>query len=493
MNVLLVNPQCADTFWSFKHALRFIARKVANPPLGLLTVSALLPVTWTKKLVDMNLSPLREEDVRKADLVFIGAMDIQRDSVLEIIRMCQRLNRKMVAGGPLFTSEPEEWPMIDYLVLNEAEITLPEFLTDLETGRTKHLYQTNEFPSLNISPVPDYYLLNLKKYATLSLQYSRGCPFDCEFCDITALFGRKVRTKTSRQVIAELESLYQLKHRGNIFFVDDNFIGNKARLKKELLPKLIAWMEKRKYPFRFNTEASINLADDEELMRLMGKAGFESVFVGIETPEQASLAGCNKMQNTERNMVEDIRKMQRFGLQVSGGFIVGFDHDSPSVFQRQIDFIQQSGIVTAMVGLLNAQKKTKLYQRLKDEKRLLDISSGNNTDFSMNFIPRMNLDFLMDGYRQVLTGIYGYKPYYQRVRHFLKNYRPGLHIHRKMTFANVKALMRSMFVLGVLKQGQFYYWRLFVWTIFHCPENFPEAITLAIYGYHFRKIYAVSR
>lgn len=293
-------------------------------------------------------------------------------------------------------------------------------------------------------------------------------------------------------MIAELENLFRLNHRGNIFFVDDNFIGNKARLKKELLPKLIAWMEKRKYPFRFNTEASINLADDEELMRLMAMAGFESVFVGIETPEQASLAGCNKMQNTERNLVEDVRKIQRFGLQVSGGFIVGFDDDSPSVFQRQIDFIQQSGIVTAMVGLLNAQKKTKLYQRLKDEKRLLDVSSGNNTDFSMNFIPRMNLDFLMDGYRQVLTEIYSYKPYYQRVQHFLKNYQPGLHSHRKMTFSNIKALMRSMFVLGVLKQGQFYYWRLFVWTIVHCPENFPEAITLAIYGYHFRKIYSIA-
>jgi len=492
MKILLVNPQCADTFWSFKYALRFISRKVANPPLGLLTVSALLPGDWEKRVVDMNDISLREEDVGWADLVFIGAMDIQRHSVKHVIRMCQKQNKKMVAGGPLFTSEPEEWDMIDFLVLNEAEITLPWFLNDWEQGTPKHLYQTDEFPSLALSPVPDYYLLNLKKYATLSLQYSRGCPFDCEFCDITALFGRKVRTKSAEQVLTELESLYSLGYRGNIFFVDDNFIGNKAKLKRELLPKLIAWTKERNYPFRFNTEASINLADDEELMSLMVQAGFESVFVGIETPEQESLAGCNKIQNTARNMVEDIRKMQRFGLQVSGGFIVGFDQDSPSVFQRQIEFIQQSGIVTAMVGLLNAQKKTKLYQRLKDEERLLDVSSGNNTDFSMNFIPRMNLDFLLDGYRQVLKEIYSYEPYYQRVRHFLTNYRTGLHTRRKMTFANVKALIRSMFVLGVLKQGQFYYWRLFVWTIFHCPENFPEAITLAIYGYHFRKIYSIA-
>ena len=491
MNALLVNPQCADTFWSFKYALRFIARKVANPPLGLLTVSALLPDGWKKRLIDMNASPLREDDVRWADLVFIGAMDIQRHSVLNIIRMCRKLNKEMVAGGPLFTSEPEDWSMIDYLVLNEAEITLPLFLKDWEQGTPRHQYQTDEFPSLALSPVPEYHLLNLNKYATLSLQYSRGCPFDCEFCDITALFGRKVRTKSAVQVLDELESLYALHYRGNIFFVDDNFIGNKAKLKKELLPQLIRWMQRRHYPFRFITEASINLADDSHLMELMVKAGFISVFVGIETPEEASLAGCNKMQNTQRDLVDDVRKMQRYGLQVSGGFIVGFDHDSPSVFQQQIDFIQRSGIVTAMVGLLNAQKKTKLYERLEREERLLNISSGNNTDFSMNFIPRMNRDKLLSGYRYLLKEIYSCKPYYTRVRQFLENYHlPGFNHHR-FPLSHLWALVRSFVVLGVWKRGQLHYWRLVFWTLFRCPYNFPEAITLAIYGYHFRRIYSI--
>ncbi len=406
MNILLVYPQYPDSFWSFSHALRFISKKAAVPPLGLITVSAMLPSTWQKKLVDMNVSPLLTSDIIWADYVFISAMYIQKESVNKVIEECMKHSVKIVAGGPLFNQEYKNYPQIDHFILNEAEITLPPFLKDLDTGHPKKIYKTDEYADITETPIPDYHLLSRKDYAFMNMQVSRGCPFACDFCEITSLLGHKVRMKETSQIIKELEVLYNLHWRGSVFIVDDNFIGNKNEIKNNLLPAMKKWMHKHKYPFTFNTETSINIADDDKLMSLMVETGFNSTFIGIETPEEKSLHDCNKVQNKNRNLLQNVKKIQNAGLQVSGGFIVGFDSDTPSVFQRQIDFIQQSGIVSAMVGLLNAPKNTKLYERLEAENRLTIEATGSNTDLSMNFVPKMNYIELMEGYKKIIRNIY---------------------------------------------------------------------------------------
>jgi radical SAM superfamily enzyme YgiQ (UPF0313 family) len=272
MNILLVYPQYPDTYWSFKHALKFISKKAAIVPLGLITVASLLPDNWNRKLVDLNVSRLKDKDIKWADYVFISAMSVQMASVKQIIEQCLQLKARMVAGGPLFTEEYEQFPEIDHLVLNEAEITLPAFIEDLKNGSPKKIYQSDEFADITKSPLPDYSLLKSGKYATAGIQYSRGCPYDCEFCDITALFGRKVRTKTAAQIIAELDQLLRIGWRGGVFFVDDNFIGHKKKLKSDLLPAVIDWMVSNGNPFSFITEASIDLSDDKDLMDMMVKA-----------------------------------------------------------------------------------------------------------------------------------------------------------------------------------------------------------------------------
>ena len=364
MNTLLLYPAFPDTFWSFKHALKFIHKKSAFPPLGLLTVGAMLPAQWPKRLVDLNVTRLTEKDLQWADSVFISAMAVQRESARRVIACCKQAGLRVVAGGPLFTSEYDLFDEVDHFVLNEAELTLPPFVQDLQQGCARKVYRTPEFADIRRTPPPMWELIDLKRYAAMSIQFSRGCPFNCDFCNITALLGHRVRIKTARQIIAELDGLYQLGWRGQIFFVDDNFIGNRKYLLTELLPALIEW-QKDKKQIRFNTESSIDLADNEMLMKMMVTAGFDSVFIGIETPAEAGLAECNKRQNKNRDLVENVKRIQRAGLQVQGGFIVGFDSDTPSIFQRQIDFIQRSGIVTAMVGLLNAPPGTRLYQRMK--------------------------------------------------------------------------------------------------------------------------------
>ncbi|MBW3011367.1 B12-binding domain-containing radical SAM protein, partial [Candidatus Woesearchaeota archaeon] len=418
MKILFVSPVYPDTFWNFKYAIKFVSKKAIQPPLGLLTVAAMLPAEWEKKLVDMNIEPLEDEDIKWADYVFISAMDIQKKSVLQIVDRCKVLGVKTVAGGPLFTARYSEFQDVDHLILNEAEATLPLFLKDLEEGCTKHLYTSEEFPDIQKSPVPLWKLIDMKKYATMNIQYSRGCPFDCEFCGITALLGRKVRTKTKEQIIAELDSLYSNGWKGDIFFVDDNFIGNKSILKKDVLPAIIEWTEKRNKPFIFTTEASINLSDDEELMMMMERAGFDTVFVGIETPDENSLTECNKHQNKNRDLLESIARIKKHGFQVMGGFIVGFDSDPPSIFEKQIEFIQKSGIVVAMVGLLNAPRNSRLYQRLLKENRILHEISGDNTYYSINFVPKMKHKTLIDGYNKIIKEIYSQKSYYKRIANF---------------------------------------------------------------------------
>jgi radical SAM superfamily enzyme YgiQ (UPF0313 family) len=492
MKILLISPAVPDTFWSFKHALRFISKKAGEPPLGLLTVAAMLPAEWQKTLVDLNVRELEDSEIAYADYVFLSAMSVQEASARDVIGRCNRLGTKVVAGGPLFTSRYDEFEGVDHFVLNEAEITLPLFLEDLAHSRAQHLYTTTQWADVTTTPAPLFELIDFRHYATMNIQYSRGCPYHCEFCDITVLYGHVPRTKTIEQIIVEMDQLRLLGWRGHVFFVDDNFIGNKGKLKAQILPGIIEWMDHNDHPFSFSTEASLNLSDDEELMHLMGRAGFESVFVGIESPNEGSLLECRKIPNKNRDLLRSVHAIQSTGLQVQAGFILGFDSDPPSIFNTLIAFIHDSGIVTAMVGILNAPRGTRLYHRLVKEGRLLNSFTGDNTDFSMNFIPKMNAEVLLEGYKKVVGTIYSPKQYYARVRKFLSTYKP-LHRRRpRIRATHLIALSKSVVFLGIASNERVYYWKLFFWSLFRRTELFPMAITCAIYGFHFRKIFERS-
>lgn len=489
MKILLLYPQYPITYWGFQYALKFVSKKAGFPPLGLLTVAALLPAHYEKKLIDLNVTTLKDKDLLWADYVFVSAMVVQKESAREVINRCKKLGVKTVAGGPLFTSEYEEFDDVDHLLLNEGELSVPTFVSDIENGTTAHLYTSEKWADLRTTPVPLWNLINTKKYATMNIQYSRGCPFNCEFCNITSLYGHIPRTKDVSQLLEELDAIYNSGWREAIFFVDDNFIGNKRKLTEEILPALIEWMAQRKYPFTFLTEASINLSDDEKLMKLMVKAGFNTVFIGIETPNEDSLVECNKIQNKNRDLILCVKKIQRFGLQVQGGFIVGFDNDTASIFDSLISFIQESGIVTAMVGLLNAPKGTKLYQRLAGEGRLIEDFSGDNTNFTMNFMPKMDSGMLVNGYKRIVDTIYSPKKYYERVLTFLKEYNPTKAETVPVNLSNIKAFFKSIIRLGIIGKERRYYWKLIFWSLFKRPKVFPLAVTLSIYGFHFRKVF----
>jgi radical SAM superfamily enzyme YgiQ (UPF0313 family) len=487
MKILMLYPEFPDTFWSFKHALQFIRKKAGTVPLGLLTVAAMLPKDWELRLVDLNVRVLTTKDLEWADYAFISAMVVQKSSAHRAIARCKTAGLKVVAGGPLFTAEYEQFPEVDHFVLNEAEVTLAPFLRDLAQGQAQRIYTSTEFPDISQSPVPMWELADRKLYATMAIQYSRGCPFDCEFCNITSLFGHMPRVKTSTQILAELDALYNLGWCESVFFVDDNLIGNKKHLRDDLLPALIEW-RKGKRGMPFNTEISINIADDEALMNMMTQAGFDTVFIGVETPDDDSLAECNKKQNLHRDLMADIKRIQRAGLQVQGGFIIGFDNDTPSIFQKQVEFIQKSGIVTAMVGLLQAPMGTRLYKRMEQDQRLVGWSTGDNVDGTTNIIPKtMNLDVLQDGYRAVMKTLYAPKNYYARALTFLKEYKvPKFAIPLSPEY--IRAFFRSVVRLGILGKERVHYWKLILWTLFRRPQLFALAITLTIYGYHFRQV-----
>jgi len=486
MNILLIYPKFPQTFWSFSFALPFVGKKSAFPPLGLLTVAALLPKHFQLRLIDMNVDSLNDTDLSWADLAFISAMTVQRESVERVIGRCQRSGLKIVAGGPLFTSMPGKFGQVDHLVLGEAEATLPAFLEDLKKGSTKSIYRASEFPDIRSSPAPLWKLINIRHYAALCIQYSRGCPFNCEFCNITSLFGRSPRNKSPGQIVLELNAIYKIGWRGSVFFVDDNFIGNKRILKKQLLPELILWRLKKK-GCPFLTETSINLADDPELLCMMVKAGFDSVFIGIETPHDESLAECQKKHNRTRDLLQDIKTIQRSGLQVMGGFIVGFDNDPPSIFQRQVDFIQQTGIVTAMVGLLQAPPGTRLFRRLKKANRISRDFSGDNVGSTTNIIPSMGLEKLNTGYQSIMRQLYAPKNYYKRIRVFLSEIkRPSVIV--SFDIQRLHAFWRASLHLGILGKERVQFWKLMTWALTHRPRLLPLAVTLAIYGYHYRRI-----
>ena len=486
LKILLINPQTPDTFWSFKHAVRFVSRKASTAPLGLLTVAAMLPPQWELRLVDLNVARLKDEDLRWADYVLLGAMLVQKESVYAIMARCNAFGKTVIAGGPLFTTGHVAFPEIHHFVLGETEDVMPRVVADMQSGRLQPVYQAANRPDITHPPIPRWDLINFRHYVTMSVQFSRGCPFDCEFCDIIVMNGRLPRTKTPAQLIAELDALCRRGWKDMVFIVDDNFIGNKQRT-KALLHALIDWRRRTRPRIGFLTEASVNLADDAHLCALMVEAGFKKVFVGIETPSVEALEECHKRQNQNRDLVGSVQTLQRAGLEVMGGFIVGFDSDQSDIFKRQFEFIQRSGVATAMVGLLSALPQTRLWQRLKREGRLEVESSGNNSDATLNFKPRLNRDFLQSGYRELVRKLYEPRNYYQRIRTFLKSHRPtGPRL--RLSRDDLMAFLKSFWVLGVWHRGRVGYWRLFWGTLIRRPRQFPHAIELAIIGYHFRRV-----
>jgi len=485
MRVLMVYPKYPSTFWSFKHVLKFIAKKAAFPPLGLLTVASMLPKEWNVRLVDTNVEELKDEQITWADMVFFSGMIVQKKSAQELIYRCKARGKTIVAGGPVFTTQHQNFKGVDHFVLNEAETTLPLFLEDLKNGTLKKVYSSMERPDITKTPVPRWDLIDPNKYAAMAVQYSRGCPFNCEFCDIVIMNGRVPRTKTSEQVVAEFDALYEAGWRGTIFVVDDNFIGNKLNA-KALLPHLIEWQEKHKYPFTLLTEASTNLADDNELMDLMTKANFSKVFLGIETPSKDGLKEAGKFQNVSRDLAETVRIIQRNGMQVMGGFIVGFDTDKEDIFKTQVEFIQQIGCVVAMVGVLTALPQTRLWHRLKKEGRLLNETSGNNTEAVINFEPKMGKEKLLSGYKSILARIYSPKEYYERIHTLLDQYSPK--VKSKMRWPELNAFLKSLWKIGLFSKARWKYWKLLGKTMVTKPKAFPLAVELAIYGVHFQKV-----
>lgn len=486
MKVLLVYPGHPDTFWSFRHVMRFLGKRSAFPPLGLLTVAAMLPADWELRLVDANVSPLSDEAILWADWVMLSGMIVHRDSAHEIGARCARLGRPVVAGGPLFTTGHEDFPEIGHFVLGEAEELVGRLVEDMRAGRVAPTYRATRFPDVKRTPVPRWDLVDLRHYVTMPVQFSRGCPFDCEFCDIVAMYGRVPRTKDPGQVIAELEALVAAGWRDMVFLVDDNFIGNR-KLVRELLVRLVEWRERGAAPLGFLTEASVNLADEPVLLDLMVRAGFKKVFVGLETPVAESLEECRKVQNRKRDLVEAVKAIQAAGLEVMGGFIVGFDNDPLDVFRRQFEFVQRAGVVTAMVGLLTALPRTRLHERLSSEGRLLGKAGGDNTAAVLNFLPRLDREHLFQGYRELMRSLYAPDNYYRRLREFLSVWRPRGPATR-IAGSDVRAFLGSIWVLGVARRGRRAFWRLFWSTLIARPRKFRAAMELAIMGHHFRTV-----
>ena len=487
MKILLVYPEFPDTYWSFRHALAFNGKRAAFPPLGLLTVSAMLPKQWERRVVDMNVRRLKETDIEWADMVFLSAMIVQKDSLERVVALCKARGKRVVVGGPYVSTSAEQLPAADHIFIGEAETTLPEFIRDLECGAPRPVYKAAERPALTATPVPHFRLAELNRYNAMSIQYSRGCPFSCEFCDIIEIYGRVPRTKTNAQVLAELDALRATGWRGVVFIVDDNFIGNKRNVRL-LMPDLIAWSEQHKQPFSFITEASVNLAEDDDLLEMMRRANFRRVFLGIETPVEESLKEAQKGQNTRRDLLESVRKIQAYGLEVMAGFIVGFDNDPEDIFERQINFIRESAIPLAMVGLLTALPDTQLWRRLKREGRLLKESLGSNTECSLNFTPRMETARLVEGYKRILRTIYSPAEYYRRALDCLSHLTQKPEPRPRNPIRDVTAFIRILLTLGVRDPARVEFWRYLKRAATTHRQNFAHAITLAAMGYHFRKL-----
>ncbi|NDU92238.1 MAG: DUF4070 domain-containing protein [Ferrovum sp.] len=486
MNVLLVYPRNPDTFWSFKHVLKFVSKKAAFPPLGLLTVAAMLPQKWNLNLVDLNVSELCDVELHWADYVFLSGMIVHRQSAHDIAVHCATLGKTVIAGGPLFTTGHQEFLEIRHFVLGEAEDVIAQLVVDMEQHALQPVYHAKEWPKLYKTPVPRWDLIRLADYVTMPVQFSRGCPFNCEFCDIVVMNGRVPRTKHPEQIVRELETLRLAGWKDTVFIVDDNFIGNR-KLTRTLLHAMIEWRKRVGTKMSFITEASVNLADYRELCEMMVEAGFKKVFLGIETPSASGLEECGKTQNRKRDLADAVRTLQQVGLEVMGGFIVGFDSDPIDIFLRQFEFIQRTGVVTAMVGLLTALPQTELYRRLKREDRLLSETCGNNTDAAVNFVTRLDREFVISGYKELMRKLYAPRHYYSRIRAFLRAFEPNGPATR-LSWTDLQAFLKSLWLLGVWHSGRSSYWKLFWWALLARPKAFRVAMELSILGHHFRRV-----
>lgn len=490
MRVLLVYPEMPDTFYAMKHFMEVTGKKAAYPPLGLLTVASLLPDHWEKKVIDLNVRPLVQEDLVWAELVMISAMNVQEQSVRAIIAQCVQYKKVTVAGGPLFTHEYERFEDIHHFVLNEAEITLPLFLADLAAGTPKRIYQTPQFASITETPLPAFDLIDMSDYLYAIVQYSRGCPFLCDFCDVTALFGRAARTKTTPQMIEELNMIRNHEDIQLVLFADDNLIGNKKILKYELLPALIEWRKKYNPPFFFATQLTINLCNDADLMDLMIDAGFRHIFIGIETPDENSLNASLKNQNLRRNLLENIHLIHSKGFIISGGFIVGFDEDKPDIFERQQKFIQDSGIPLPIVNILKAPPGTALYERIKKEGRLTKPFAF--LEGETNIAPKMPIGQLYEGFLYLTKRIYTPAFAYERLIHFFKQYhfpKTDIKIRSKFTLTQMRILLRILWKLGITDSNRKYFWKLIFWSVRHQPKLLDKAVFYGVMLYQMNQTY----
>lgn len=485
VRALLVYPELPPTYWSMTYALPFVGKRASIPPLGLLTVAALLPAEWELTLVDMNVERLRAAAVAAADVVFTSSMIVQRESHERVVGLCNGLGKPVVAGGPYPSSGHEGIEGVDHFVLGEAEVTLPRFLADFREGRAVRVYRDTARPDICLTPPPRFDLVKRRRYSTMAVQYSRGCPHSCEFCDIVGLFGRRPRTKGPDQLLNELTLLYDAGWRGSVFVVDDNFIGN-VREVKALLPRVAAWQRDRGHPFGLFTEATLALAEDPELMDDMVRAGFNMVFVGIETPDRETLASVGKRQNLRSDMLASVRAIQRKGMEVSAGFVLGFDTDPIDIFDRQIRFIQESGIPSAMVSLLTALPGTELHRRLQREGRLAGESSGGNStyDLRLNFRPRMDARELLEGYKRVLAEIYAPERYFARCLDLLRSVKPHPTSARRITFTELRAFLHSL-IRQTCSSYSFSYWKFLVRGLLARPRMLAETVTMAVKGHHY--------
>ncbi len=505
IKVLPVYPEFPLTFWSYKKALEYIGKKAVMPPTGLATVLSMLPQNKfePQKIIDLNVELLKDKEVQDSDIIFTSTMIVQEDSHNELIEKAHFYGKKVVAGGPFPTSYPERNKKADYIIEGEAEITLMPFLEDLLKGKARRIYTEENITKeghyltkltktgkadISQTPIPRWDLLDLSRYHSPGIQYSRGCPKDCEFCDVTKLFGREPRTKTPQQMILELDAVYNAGHRGNVMIVDDNIIGNKRNL-KELLPEIIAWQQGKKYPFNFFTEASMDLAweTNNDILEGLSKAGFSQIFMGIESLDEEVLEKTNKKQNTVIPQLEAVKKIQRAGIEVTGGFIIGLDGEKPDVFDQLFKFIQEAGIVVPMPGLLTVLKGTKLYHRLEKEGRIKGESSGNNThNLSFNFKTELDEKILMDGYKKLLENLFEPKNYYERCRTLQKNLGKGHRPNRKNLeglIAFGRSLKNQLFAAGGIEYSKYIFE-----SALKNPSYFPEAVTQAIKLDHFRTI-----
>jgi radical SAM superfamily enzyme YgiQ (UPF0313 family) len=489
MNVLLFSPIFPKTFWSFERVLKLIGRQVLLPPLGLVTVAAMLPQNWNFRLVDRNVRFESEADWQWADLVVISAMMVQKEDFLHLIREGVRRGKKVAVGGPYPTSLPEDAleAGAQYLVLDEGELTIPMFLAALERGDERGIFRSAEKPDVTQTPVPRFDLLELDAYDSMSVQFSRGCPFQCEFCDIIVLYGRKPRTKTPEQLLAELQALLDLGWNRSIFMVDDNFIGNQRNVKR-LLRVLGPWMAERGYPFRFTTEASVNLAEDPELMELMVEAGFDSVFLGIETPDEESLALTQKFQNNRQPLSEACRKITRSGLRLLAGFIIGFDGEKTGAGRRIIDFVERTAIPDAMFSMLQALPGTALWHRLEKENRLIAQGTGMNQSTLINFVPTRPVEEIAEEYVQAFWELYEPARFLRRCyRHALELGMPkGKRPFKLPDLPELRGLLKIIWLQGVQRpQTRKLFW-VQAWNILRSnPQALGPYLTVCAHGEHF--------